>query len=546
MTLRWEDSLIEKIISGGSDQLETLIDKSILEYLKKYNENSLTDPFLLGKAILAIQGPQIIERPEIRAMLLKTLPEKELKSLAQKFNFTSGNLPSLTNQISNINWSWGSNYAKTIIETLELDGILESYLSSVNEVEEKLLPDEIAPISDFSGFYELHAFQSKLKEEVIRNIEIGERKNLIRLPTGSGKTRVATHTLISIINKANKPKRFLWLTYTPLLASQACETFCNVYKVIGKAKVNINKIFSTFNQFKELNENSEVLFANITSLSKRFKTNEVLEKYAKEIDTIVFDEVHQILAPIAYNFMSKISCYNKNVNVIGLTATPGRGDLKGEDTDALVKYFDNNIEVDVPIPRQEFGDISKIEKNIKLRSAVTYLQEINILAKLKEIRISYSEDNSILPEKDPARNNIIIKSIKERLALEDKIIVFACSVNHAKILALIVQSEGFNVGLILGENKESRNQLINEFRFTKKLNILITYDVLTTGFDAPEINTLIIARPTGSIVTYSQILGRALRGPMNWGHAENCIINISDPVFGEVNEVYKIFNEYWS
>lgn len=541
----WRLKLIEKLVLSGTDELESVVDESVLKYLLKYNQESIKDPYKLAQAIVDLYGPSVIEIDKVRRLIFKNLEVLALRAFAESDSET---MPETVDRLVRQGWKWGTVYVNSMIEKLGIEDILEAYKMSLTEEEVRVLPDECSKLGSVDGFYELHSFQAQIKEDTLNNFKNGDRKVLVRLPTGGGKTRVAVHTLTKLISQSNQsgPKRFLWLTYSPLLASQACETFLDVYKVIGKDSVRVSKIFYGYNQFEALDNQREVLFANVTSLSKKFSSAKELQEFAEDVDCIVFDEVHQVKAPIAFSFITKLLKLNEEIKFLGLTATPGRGDLSGGDTDALIHFFDSLVEIKIPPVEQAFGDISKIEGVERGRSAVSYLQDLGVLAKLNEERLSYDEKKDIHADKDPDRNKLIIDSLKFRIdTFNNKVVVFANSAEHARLLSILVKSEGYEVGLILGENKVYRDQLIKKFR-KGNLNILITYEVLTTGFDAPEIDCLIVSRPTGSIVTYSQILGRALRGKLNGGHEENYIINISDPAFGDVNQVYKEFNEYWS
>ena len=127
---------------------------------------------------------------------------------------------------------------------------------------------------------------------------------------------------------------------------------------------------------------------------------------------------------------------------------------------------------------------------------------------------------------DPHRNAQIIEKIKEHFLLNNSILVFACSKDHCIILQRLLKSEEIESVVILGEtNKHIRGQSIKDFK-NNKLKVIINFGVLSTGFDAPNLNTLIIARPTKSVVLYSQMVGRALRGPRNGGNEENTLITI--------------------
>jgi superfamily II DNA or RNA helicase len=91
-----------------------------------------------------------------------------------------------------------------------------------------------------------------------------------------------------------------------------------------------------------------------------------------------------------------------------------------------------------------------------------------------------------------------------------------------------------------------RRRIIKEFR-NQNIDIIYNYGILSTGFDSPKINTVIIARPTNSIVLYSQMIGRGLRGT-SLGGTEICnLIDIKDNFtnFGSIDHVYKYFEGYW-
>ena len=75
------------------------------------------------------------------------------------------------------------------------------------------------------------------------------------------------------------------------------------------------------------------------------------------------------------------------------------------------------------------------------------------------------------------------------------------------------------------------------------------YGVLTAGFDAPRTRCVIIARPTTSLVLYSQMVGRALRGPRAGGNATADVYTVADtnlPGFGSVADAFTNWEELWS
>ena len=79
--------------------------------------------------------------------------------------------------------------------------------------------------------------------------------------------------------------------------------------------------------------------------------------------------------------------------------------------------------------------------------------------------------------------------------------------------------------------------------------VIFNYGVLTAGFDAPRTRCVIIARPTTSLVLYSQMAGRAMRGPRAGGNPKAEILTVADtnlPGFGSVTDAFTNWEELWS
>ena len=84
---------------------------------------------------------------------------------------------------------------------------------------------------------------------------------------------------------------------------------------------------------------------------------------------------------------------------------------------------------------------------------------------------------------------------------------------------------------------------------TSKPMVICNYGVLTTGFDAPATSATLIARPTRSLVLYSQMVGRAIRGPRSGGNAQAEIVTVVDPQlpgFGEIAEAFANWEDIWN
>lgn len=106
--------------------------------------------------------------------------------------------------------------------------------------------------------------------------------------------------------------------------------------------------------------------------------------------------------------------------------------------------------------------------------------------------------------------------------------------------------KGYSAAFIDSDTKISlRRRMIAEFK-NKNIQFLFNYGVLTTGFDAPKVEYIVLARPIRSEILYEQIIGRGIRGP-KFGGTELCtIIDFFDNsiIQGEPRS-FERFRDYW-
>ena len=134
-----------------------------------------------------------------------------------------------------------------------------------------------------------------------------------------------------------------------------------------------------------------------------------------------------------------------------------------------------------------------------------------------------------------------------------RIILFAITKPHAIVLNSLLTAIDIKSNVLTSDtNSIERNRIINNFKVSRKDNpesiVLCNYGILTTGFDAPETSCAVIARPTDSLVLYSQMVGRAIRGEESGGNEEAEIITVIDenlPGFGNVAEAFVNWDDVW-
>ena len=131
--------------------------------------------------------------------------------------------------------------------------------------------------------------------------------------------------------------------------------------------------------------------------------------------------------------------------------------------------------------------------------------------------------------KDNQRNGIIIAHIIKLVREQNKkILVFAPTKDNASFLAALLNLRGISARSVTGETSSShRKRAVKDFR-ENKFDVLLNFGVFTTGFDDPSIDCVLIARPTASVVLYSQMVGRGLRGPKNGGTSDCLLVDVID------------------
>lgn len=551
--------------------------------LKKYLGNNLADLLVewlpegeqifseenLIHMILSVYGNRILDNGEFRTRLLKAFEPQQVMDY-RVF------LPGYENEtdasvvIECVSKSkWGKNeLSYKLLDDLEID---HAYFDKDEDTREA-----IETIETLGKFYELLDYQFIIRQKILTyvNSNNDETKMLVRMPTGTGKTKTAMHTIINqFVFKQKKKGLVIWVAHTKELLDQAYDTFCNVWKHIGSEGVRTYKMWDKFDiEASDLSDG--FLFIGIQKLTSIKKSNKQLfDELIKRSRVIVVDEAHRAGATEtkkAINALMEFSGMGKSL--IGLTATPGRtGDV---DNELFKGMFDNKIiDIDTSILNQLNMSKTEADNTIPERDVIKYFQDRGILSKLKRTPLSYgelteseihslkihmksngyrdvSDDFLKVIAMNKKRNSVIVNKLIDLNNEHIPTIVFACSVEHGKMLSAALTMQGIKNGHVFGDmDPVERRTIISRFKDEQDdLNILINYEVLTTGFDATNIRCVFITRPTNSVVLYSQMLGRGLRGPQMGGNQYCELIDIEDNLERYTNEsqAFNYFSAYWN
>ena len=148
---------------------------------------------------------------------------------------------------------------------------------------------------------------------------------------------------------------------------------------------------------------------------------------------------------------------------------------------------------------------------------------------------------------DAGRNACILGEIASLVEKDHSVLVFACSVDHAHLLSELLLLRDVESRCIDGTTpRHERARFIDAYR-EGAVQVLVNYGVLTTGFDAPNTSAIVIARPTASLVLYSQMVGRGIRGPRVGGNAECILVDLKDNISGfpDERQAFTYFDRAW-
>ena len=386
----------------------------------------------------------------------------------------------------------------------------------VNEFEELWNAEQALPFAEFIGLYTEFYTRNKIIQDqkklerhkkipsfegyclqpnsmqvgFINNLrkiyESGEKKALLVSATGTGKTYASAFAMREL-----GFKRVLFLVHRNQIAKQALES----YRKVFDDKVSMGLVTG-----KEQKYDSDFVFATVQTLSKK----ESLEKYTRDaFEAIVIDEAHHS----ASDSYKKVMDYFVPKLWLGMTATPDKRDdnLAGKNIyeifDHQIAYeirLQNAMEEDLLCPFHYFG-ITDLEVVTDVGKSVE--------EKTENFRYLISD----------ARVKNVMKQAKffgysgERV----KGLIFCSRIDEAKKLSLKFNEQGWRTLVLSGsDSEEIRAAAIERLAGEENENALdyiISVDIFSEGVDVPEINQVIMLRPTESPIVFIQQLGRGLR-----------------------------------
>lgn len=432
-----------------------------------------------------------------------------------------------------------------------------SELSGIPEIER---PPDYEYLEGKVTLGELRDFQKEVKMGLRQVLDM-QGKGIVTLPTGAGKTRVAVDCIRDwltdrhgVLFDNTKRPAILWLAHT----EELCEQAYTCFKDVWEASVNVcplllvrfwgrytDDMTQHRDTLRQITTKPSILVSTPQRIVNLIKEkNNIIEDLKYSLSLILIDEAHRAAAPSYKNILNTLIHNIEPIATIGLTATPFRMDYLEncyEGTKELCEIFNRNLIE----PKNTLGGNPKQKLQEMGILARHEFQTVNTPTVIKlpnlpnEYPVSEEDSNKIdrimatKADTSSRRLEILKHILPIAQDMNNSILYFGPSVKDAECMTYLLRRHHIPSEVIHGCTRNSaRRQIINNFK-SKNIRVLCNCEVLTTGFDAPLVTHIVMARPTISSVLYEQMIGRGLRGPEFGGTEECVILNCEDNFRGD-------------
>ena len=315
---------------------------------------------------------------------------------------------------------------------------------------------------------ELYEHQTVSLKEIQKRREAGIKAFLIVLPTASGKSKIVEEDLREFAKSRQDFKGLILVPGVNILADWQ------------------DRIRTSLPELKDKIE---------------IKTYAYMARHYADVQPdyynyLVVDEAHHAVAPV----LKRVIQYFNTEFTIGLTATDQRPDKKKLET--VFGTYSTSLSLKEAMEKEVVAkaNVYRIETNIDL-SQVRFNGKDYVNADLeKRIRVT-------------SRNELIVSVLEEYFTSGEaglrQGVIFCVNVNHANEMAKLLNNAGMTAASYTGQTKNS-TELMEDFK-QKRIRFLCACNMISEGWDYPELGILVMARPTLSKVLYLQQIGRGLR-----------------------------------
>ena len=514
--------------------LDELLPEGSGQIIRQIN-TELNYPSRLSKLVMQLVSPQgLLLQQKTRCLLIDILPSKDAQDLALLMGCSpSGNFYDYLK-----NLTLGRQEDKN--KFLNFFGV--EFFQEKRDVKSS---EEIVQCA-----YPLFSHQIEALRKVREILQKDGARVLLHMPTGSGKTRTAVNFAAEYLRE-QKDRVVVWLANSEELCDQAMGEFCNAWKNLGNRDIQAYRCWGKQDPNLENVRDGFVVLGLAKAYSK-LKANDIgFRTLSARNPLVIFDEAHQAVAT-TYKLIADILIQPMSSSrLLGLSATPGRTLIDIEKDEELSKFFHRN-KVTLEVEGYENPVTYLIEEGYLAKPTFRRLMS-NEAIELSDADVEKLRELLDIPAaalnrlgNNQKRNLLIVREAELLTKNHKRVIIFAASVAQSDMLATVLRARGIDAKSVTSNTSDfDRVEAIRDYKSDdENPKILCNYGILTTGFDAPKTSAALIARPTMSLVLYSQMVGRALRGPLAGGNAEAEVVTVIDEGIEQFNSIESAFSNW--
>lgn len=362
---------------------------------------------------------------------------------------------------------------------IQINNMIETYEKLYRAHKTTLKQTAIPSIQQYK--LQPNSMQLRFIHNLEKMMKDGAEKALLISATGTGKTYASAFALRNV-----NPEKALFLVHREQIAKQAIKSYKNVFgdtKTFGLLSGNSKET------------RAQYLFATMQMMGKKA----VREQFEpEEFNIIVIDEVHRAGAESYQRIMN----YFSPQLWLGMTASPDRPD--GFD---IYELFDHNIAYEIRLQQA-------MEEDLLCPFHYYGITDLQINGETFDDDASFRNFNLLTSDQ---RVDYIIENAKYYGYSGNRVkgLIFCSRKEEAKILSQRFNRKGFKTNYLSGEDSQAvREEMIERLVTDDKNNYLdyiFSVDIFNEGVDIPEVNQVIMLRPTESPIVFVQQLGRGLR-----------------------------------
>lgn len=354
-------------------------------------------------------------------------------------------------------------------------------------------------------------YQEMAISHILWRFSQGENRALVLMATGTGKTYTVFQLIWKLIHgEALNSNRILFLTDRNSLKDQAF----NAFGEFRDERVTVDKQTVRDGRHRA----GKIFFANYQSLDEELDGKKVFEHYEENFfDLVVIDECHRSGWGDWFGVLEHFS----SAHQLGLTATPRELEEGKKPLTEIEKRRDTYEYFGAPVftysLRQAIEDGYLVPYLLEQR--VTNVDEEGFLGPDGKFYGTSNFEREIrMPDRTSAIAADLWKTLVDSDSQDEKTIVFCVDDTHAALMAAELRRLSGDPDYAARITRRERNSHQLERNFaqidpsnTSKPRVAVTVDLLTTGFDAPDVKNIVFVRPLRSSILYKQMKGRGTR-----------------------------------